>query len=276
MLPNSRHLQKGGVIMKKRKKWVIIAAAVFVVVIILVLLGLSKIGPLIKAAVNTYGPKITKTEVRLGDVGVSIFSGEAKLKDFLLGNPKGFNAPQAMKVGSIYVSVDEKSLTKDTIVINKIEVVRPEITYEKAGGTDNFQTILNNVKSAIGPATASKKPAEEKGDGKKLLIRDFILKEGKVNLTMTGLAGKTVGTSLPDIRLKDIGKSQGGTSPAEAFKEVFAALYKEITSPAVTDALKKGLKDIGFSTEALGGEAEKAVGSAGGEATKKLKGLFGK
>jgi uncharacterized protein involved in outer membrane biogenesis len=262
--------------MKKWKKWVLIAAAVVVIVIALVLFGLSKIGPLIKAAVNKYGPPITKTEVRLGDVGVSLFSGEAKLKDFFLGNPKGFTTPQAMKVGSIFVNVDEKSLTSDTIVIDKIEVLRPEITYEKAGGTDNFQTILNNVRSATGPGTTAKKPAEEKADGKKLLIRDFILKEGKVNLTMTALAGKTVNTTLPDIHLKDIGKSKGGGSPAEVFNEIFAALHKEITSPAVTDALKKSLKDMGLSAEGLTGEAGKAVESLGGEATKKLKGLLGK
>jgi uncharacterized protein involved in outer membrane biogenesis len=258
------------------KKWLIIGAAVVVVVIALVLFGLSKIGPLIKTAVNTYGPEITKTEVRLEDVGVSIFSGEAKLKGFLLGNPKGFKAPQAMKVGSIFVNVDEKSLTTNTIVIDKIEVLRPEITYEKSTGSDNFQTILNNVKSATGSGTATKKPAEEKGGGKKLMIRDFTLKEGKVNLTMTALAGKTVSTSLPDIHLKDIGKSKGGSSPAEAFSEVFAALHRQITSPAVTDALKKSLKDMGLSAEALGGESIKAVESAGGEAAKKVKGLLGK
>jgi uncharacterized protein involved in outer membrane biogenesis len=256
------------------KKWLIIAAVLVVIVAALLLFGLSKIGPLIKTAVNTYGPQITKTEVRLGDVGVSIFSGEANLKDFFLGNPKGFNAPQAMKVGSISVNVDEKSLTKDTIVIDKVEVDRPEITYEKAGGTDNIQTILNNVKSATGPAATAKKPAGEKGGGKKLLIRDFTLKGGKVNLTMTGLAGKTVTADLPDIHLRDIGKD--GTSPAEAFREIFAALHKQITSPAVTDALKKGLKDMGLSPEALGGEAGKAIESVGGEATKKLKGILGK
>jgi uncharacterized protein involved in outer membrane biogenesis len=258
-------------------KWAaIIGGAVLVILVALVFFGLSKIGPLIKVAVNTYGPQITKTEVRLGDVSVSIFSGEAKLKDFLLGNPKGFTAPQAMKVGSVYVNVDEKSLTKDTLVIDKIEVVRPEITYERAGGTDNFQTILNNVMSATGQATPAKKPAAEKGGGKKLLIRDFVLKDGKVSLTMAGLAGKTVTASLPDIHLKDIGKDQGGTAPAEAFKEVFAALHKEITSSGVTDSLKKGLKDAGLSAEALGGEAGKAAESAAGEAGKQLRGLFGK
>jgi uncharacterized protein involved in outer membrane biogenesis len=259
------------------KKWIIIAAAVVVVVIAVGLfVVLSKLGPIIKAAVNTYGPEITKTNVHVKDVGVSIFSGEAKLKDFLLGNPKGFKTPEAMTVGSIFVNVNEKSLTTNTIVIDKIEILRPEITYEKASGTDNFQTILNNVKSATGGETATKKPAEEKGGGKKLLIKDFIIKDGKVNLAMTALAGKTVSTSLPDIHLKDIGKSKGGTSPAEAFNEVLAVLHREITSPAVTDALKKSLKDLGLSAEALGGEPAKAIESVGGEATKKLKGLFGK
>jgi uncharacterized protein involved in outer membrane biogenesis len=267
--------------MKKWKMWLIIAAVVVVIGIGLILFGLSKIGPIIKAAVNTYGPQITKTQVRLGDVGISIFSGEAKLKDLFLGNPKGFKTQQAMTVGSIFVKVDEKSLTKNTIVVDKVEVVRPQITYEKAGGTDNFQTILNNVKSATGGGTTTKKPTEEKGGGKKLMIHDFIIKDGKVNLSMTALAGKMVSANLPDIHLKNIGTSKGGVSPEEAFSEVFAALHREITSPAVTNALTKSLKDMGLSAEALGGEAGKAVESAvekgvGTETTKKLKGILGK
>jgi uncharacterized protein involved in outer membrane biogenesis len=269
------------------KKWLIAAAAVVVLVVALLLFGISKIGPIIKTAVNTYGPEITRTELRLGDVGVSIFSGEATLKDFFLGNPKGFTSPQAMKVASIFVNVDEKSLASDTVIIDRIEIVRPELTYEKAGSTDNFQTIMNNVKSATGGGTTAQKPAEGKGGGKKLLIRDLTVKEGKVNLTMAALAGKTVSAALPEIHLKDVGQSKGGASPAEAFNEVFAALHGKITSPAVAEAFNKGLKDLGVTAGALGKEASqiagsvkeeatKAAGSAGGKAAEKIKGLFGK
>ena len=53
-----------------------------------------------------------------------------------------------MKVGSIYAKVDKKSLTGNTIVIDRIEVVGPDITYEKGSGMDDFQTILNNVKKS--------------------------------------------------------------------------------------------------------------------------------
>jgi hypothetical protein len=90
------------------KKWRIIAVTLIAIVIALVAAGLSKLGPTIKTAVNTYGPKITKTEVHIDEVSISIFSGQAKLKNFFFGNTAGFKSPYAMKVGSIYIDVNEK------------------------------------------------------------------------------------------------------------------------------------------------------------------------
>jgi uncharacterized protein involved in outer membrane biogenesis len=254
------------------KKWMLIGSStVVVIIIVLLIVGVSNLGPIIKSAVNTHGPKITKTEVRLGDVGVSVFSAEAKLKDFYLGNPKGFNSPQAMNVGVIYVDVDEKSLTGDAIIIDKIEVVAPEITYEKIRGTDNFKSILNNVKKSVG-AKPSKKGSEKEGEGRKIIIRNFIVKDGKVNLAMAMLGGKSLSASLPDIHLKDIGKKKKGASPAEAFKEIFAELHEKITSPSVNDTLNKGLKELGIGVKEVGEGAKKGMKKV----TDKVKGLFGK
>lgn len=268
------------------KKWIILGGGALVAVIIIVLVvGVSNLGPIIKNAVNTYGPKMTKTEVKLGDVGVSLLSAEAELKDFLLGNPKGFKSLQAMRVKSIHLNVDKKSLTKDTIIIDKIEVVAPEITYEKIRGTDNFQTIINNVKKAIGADKTTEQPGEKgkKGEGKKILIKNFIVRDGKVNLVMAFLGEKTLNANLPDIHLKNVGQEKGGASPAEAFKEIIAALYAKITSPAVTDVFNKGLKKLAADTQAMTQEAKKQLEDAGQTAKEevkstadKLKGIFGK
>jgi hypothetical protein len=240
------------------KKWILLGAgAIVLIIVIVVVMGLSNLGPIIKTAVNTYGPRITKTEVQVGDVDISIFSGEAKLKDFLLGNPKGFRSAQAMRVGSIYVGVNEKSLTGDTIIIEKIEVIRPEITYEKSGGTDNFNAILNNVKASTGEARTSKGESAGEGQGKKLLIRNLVVKEGKVNLAIsTPAIGKAISASLPDLQLKDLGAAKGGASPAEVFEVVLAALHTRITSRAVTDMLNQELKAFGTSLETVGGTAK--------------------
>ena len=256
------------------KKWLLIGSAVVIILIILLFIAVANLGPMIKKAVNTYGPKITKTEVSLGGVGVSIFSGEAKIKDFFLGNPKGFKTPGAMSVGSVLVALDKASLTKNPIIINKIEVLRPEVTYEKMKGTDNFKAILNNVNSVLGASESPKKeePAAKEGGGKKILIRDFIVSDGKVNLAVSMLgASKSVSVPLPDIHLTNIGGENQGASPAQVFKEVVAALYEKITSPAVTDALNQEIKalgkDIGAGTESTKKEL--------GDVTEKTKRLFG-
>ena len=130
------------------KKLLLIGVVGIVIIVGALVFGVSKLGPLIKTAVNTYGPKLTKTELSLGDVSISLLSGKAELKDFFLGNPKGFTSPEAMKVGSIFIDIDEKSITRDTIVIHTIEVIAPAITYEKMRGADNFKTIMNNISSA--------------------------------------------------------------------------------------------------------------------------------
>jgi len=265
------------------KKWIIVGAVVVIAIVVFLFLGISNLGPLMKNAVNTYGPRMTHTEVRLGDVGLSLFSGQATLKDLYLGNPKGFKSPEAMKVGSIHVDVDERSLTGDTIIIDKIEVLGPELTYEKTARTDNFQTILKNLKSTTGEGGPSGKGTGKEGDGKQLLVRDFILKGGKVNLALSlpGLVEKGISASLPDIHLKDVGK--GGAPPSEVFEQIFAALYGEMTSPTVTNHLNQELKALGLDMGSLGEGVRKkaeAVGESAKEeleaVTDKMKGLLGK
>ncbi len=238
------------------KKLVLIGCVLVVVVAAVVFFGLSNLGPIIKKTVNTYGPEITQTRVQLGDAGVSLFSGEVKLKNFLVGNPKGFKSPQAMKVGSIYVNVDEKSLTGNPIVIDRIEVVAPEITYERSGRDDNFNALLRNVKQRSGSGkSGSDAPKKDKtgdsGGGKKLLIRSMVIKDGRVNLTAKIMAGQTVTAELPFIELKDVGGQKEGVSPAQAFNLILAELYKQMKSPDVTAALGKGLEELGVTVKGV-------------------------
>jgi uncharacterized protein involved in outer membrane biogenesis len=257
------------------KKWILIVCGTIVIIIIIILVaGLLNLGHLIKNAVNTYGPGMTKTEVRLGDVGISLLSGEVKLKDFLLGNPAGFTSPHALKVASVFVDLNESSLTGNTIVIDKIELVSPEIIYEKRRGTDNFKKILSNMQTPGGSDTSAKESSGNEEEGKKVLIKDFIVRNGKISLAMSMLGDKSINAQakLPEIHLKDIGKENGGSSPTEVFKQVLASLYGGITSPAVLETLSKELKATGSDVLKLGKDTTKKGLE---EASKKIKGLFG-
>jgi hypothetical protein len=254
-----------------KRKLILAGALVVVTVVVLLVVGLSSLGPIIKKAVNTYGPQLTKTDVHLGDVNVSLLSGKATLKDLFVGSPKGFSAPQTLKVGSIFVALDEKSLAKDTIIIDRIEVLRPEFTYEKAHGTDNLKTILNNLTTAQGSTQSATKEAA-RGSGKKLLIKDFIARDVKVNLVLPGFGGKSARATLSEIHLRDLGKGSSGGSPGEVFAEIFSKIYQSVTSPAITDVLKPELKAAEGTTQSVAESVKKEAGGL----TEKLRGVLGK
>ncbi len=264
------------------KKLLISGFALVAVLATVVFLTFSNLGPLVKQTVNTIGPKMTKANVEVADVSVSVFSGEATIKGFLLGNPKGFKSDQAMEVASINVDIDEGSITKNPVIINKIEIIAPEITYEKISGSDNFKTLLNNIKKSakINDSTQTQTGSDGSGKGKKLVINHLILKNGKVKLVMAALGRKQITAPLPDIHLKDIGKQKDGVTPAQAFEQIFSSLYTSISADSVTQVFNDGLKQLGilkdFGTAGIGAggkTVEKAVGSAAKGVTSAAKGI---
>ncbi len=263
------------------KKWLVAAAVVIVALVVLVVVGVSKLGPMIKQAVNAQGPRVTGTDLHVENVNISLFSGRASIEGFLLGNPKGFETPYAVSVKTIKVDIDEKSLAGDTVIIDRIEVIAPHIIFEKGRGSDNFKALLNNVKRSS--AGAEKEAEKADAGSKKLLIREFILRDGKVNLAIKGLKGKDLTASLPEIRLQNIGQQQGGATPAEVAKEVFSALYGKISSPDMKDVLQNNLSDMKGQVSGLKTGAEKELDAAKEQTTQSMdaakdsfKGLFGK
>ena len=79
-----------------------------VLVVLLVLAAIAVhffLDDAIKRGVETIGPKLTKTDVKLDAVSLSLLSGSGKIKGLLVGNPEGFKQPQAIKLGSASLSV---------------------------------------------------------------------------------------------------------------------------------------------------------------------------
>ena len=74
------------------------------------------------------------------------------------------------------------------------------------------QALLKNVQGSADREKKDQAKAEKKGQGKKIVINDVIVKDGKVNLTMAALGGKEITAPLPDIHLKDIGKEKQGAT----------------------------------------------------------------
>ncbi len=242
-------------------------------------------GNLVKTSVEKVVPNITKTTVGVDSVVIVPHSGVFGLKNFKLGNPAGFQQPTSFELGEVEFEVDTNSVIKsvqgsnDAIVINKISVIAPKVTYEIKSGTltdSNIAAIQKNAEAALG--AGGKKPDEKKpdepkteeGPEKKFILKEFTFAESTVTIAY---GANPVTIPLPSFTLKDLGVAEGGLTGKQLGLKITSEVTKQIISGAAS-ATTKAIKDAGKAA----GEAIKDAGQnlkdAGKNAGDSIKNLF--
>jgi hypothetical protein len=260
------------------KKVLLIAGSVILILVVVLMLSL---GQIIKAGVNTAGPKLTGVPVHLEKVVVNPLTGVVRIKGLVIGNPEGFTTPSAMELNDFKLNIKMSSLFSKAVVIEEILIDAPQITYEKGLKSSNLSTLQANLapEETVEPKPeAAPAPEKKKSAAKKVIIDDFQLNGAKVNVTITALGGKKMILPLPDIHMKDIGKDSGGANPAEVISEVFGSISKAVVEAVASagDIAGDALKGAGgAATDAAKGATEAAKGAA--DSIKKgFGGLLGK
>jgi len=235
---------------------------------VLVAVPLFFIDPLIKAGVEAAGPRVARVDIKLSSVRLSLFSGSGEVRGLVIGNPEGYKTPSAIQVGHAEVALEPRSLFSDKIVVRRVTLVSPEITFEGGPANNNLKRIMENIQAAAGgPSTAA--PGE--GPVKKLQIDEFTLTGGKVNVSTALLGGKALSVPLPDIQLRGLGTSSEGITGAEVMRRVFSELLGRVTSSVAGVAGKAGQQAVDAAT-AVGGSASLGID----EITKGVGGLLKK
>ena len=248
---------------------------VLVLIVGVLVVGLF-LGNIIKAGMETVGPKITQTTLKVDSVSVSLLGGSAGVNGLVLGNPEGFKSTQAISVGKAAVSVAAMSILSDKVVIRSVEVRNAEITFEgNPFGANNLSKIMDNVNAlaAAGPAaTNAPAPAGAKKPAKKLEVDDLLITGAKVHAQInTGIVNKEITLTLPDIHFSDLGKGTDGITAADLTKKVLG----QITADTIK-ALINAVNDLSKDAADAAKNAGKAVGDNVNKIGKGLGGLFGK
>jgi hypothetical protein len=192
-------------------------------------------GRIIKAAIETFGPHFTKTEVRVGSVLISPFSGSGSIRNFLIENPAGYTSKTAVELDNVEVKVNLASLRKNLIIIDDVQVIRPKIFWEGSLLKNNLSVIQANVEAAIPKGNSDSSPQ------KKILIRRLLVRDAQVDVRLDLLGKKSIPISLKEIELKNV---EG--NPNAVFAEIFAAVLSSATSSLKSSGniLGKGAKGI--------------------------------
>lgn len=249
---------------------VIAAAAVYFA-------GSSALNKGIKSGVETYGPRVTQTDVTLADVNLSILSGSGTLKALKVGNPEGYKSENIFSLGQIDLKVDTSTVFSDKIVIDHVIIKQPEISYEKTFTSSNVKELMENIEEFTGPASPDEPTAEpDTGAKKQIVIRKLIIEDGIIYVGAMGV-GQTV--ALPRIEMNDLGEDGNQMSIAEVTDLVLAKVLQSI-GPAIANAgdiLKKsGQAALDAASEGAINQAGEAADDAINKASEGIKGLFGK
>jgi len=263
-------------VMKKIKKilWGLVLVLVVLIIVAVIVAGLF-LGNIVKAGMETVGPKITQVSIKVDAVSLSILTGSAKVSGLVVGNPEGYKTPQAISVGTAAVGVNPLSVLSDKIVVRSVRVEAPEITFEGSPFSGNNLTkIRDNVNAATAssqrPATNQTAQAGNK-PGKKLEVDDFLITGAKVHVSLTSMGGKEMTLPLPDIHLTNLGKDGDGITATDLTRRVLDAL-----TTATVKAVANAASDIGKGAVNLGKDTGKTVGGDVNKITKGLGGLFKK
>lgn len=262
------------------KRIIGIGGGLLVLTAIAVFFLYSSLDAIITSAIEKFGSEITQTQVTLKETKISATDGKGTLRGFRMTNPANFKTKSSLEFDEISMVLDIKTITDDTIVVKDITISGPIITYEYSSSGSNIDAIMKNVDSYIGTGKGSSEKKSSDGGGKKLIIEKLSILNGKANVSAAILQGKTMSVDLPDIVLKDIGKSKGGATPGEVANKILGALKKNVDGAVkhlnldqvkeVVDSVVSGAKDM--LEKGTSGTKDLVENSPVGDA---VKGLFG-
>jgi uncharacterized protein involved in outer membrane biogenesis len=259
------------------RKWIVgvILGLVVLVAVAVVAISLS-LDVAIKKGVETFGPQITKVDVQLAGVNLSLLSGSGSVKGLVIGNPEGYKTPFAISVGSCSLAINPGSVFSDKIVVKSIRVDAPEISFELGAGGSNLQRIQANLGSGRTSTDDASKPTEEKKSGKKLQVDEVVITGGKISLAASALGGILTEAPLPEIRLTGLGAGPEGITPTDLGARILSAVMDGAIKVS-GDALKKaGQEAVDNATKGANDAINKAAGNATGKAAKGIGDLLKK
>lgn len=182
---------------------------------------------LIRDAIVSAAEKATGVSVHLGSIRVELTKGDGLLKDFRLGNPKGFSREELLSIGKGTVDLDLKSIASPVVRVEKVDMNDVSILFEGSGKRNNMNALKAQVNERSSRPEKGKATQE-----KKIRIASLVLNNVRLDVRMSGIA-KMGNLDLGTIRMNNLGGADGDTA-----SEIAAQISNEITSRATTAVMR--------------------------------------
>lgn len=191
--------------MRRILKWVGISAAVFVVVVVSLpfLINVNRFKPMLESELST----ALSREVKLGNLKLSLLSGEVTADDLSVAEDQAFGKPAFIRAKSLSVGAEIwPFLMSRKLIVTYLTIDQPEITLVQApSGEWNFSSLGGKTKRSppAGPAPGTA-PLD-------LSVKLVKITNGRLKL------GRTLGHWKPLV-LEQVTSSCGNFRPRPRFR----------------------------------------------------------
>lgn len=249
-------------------KWVsgIVGVLLVATVVVLIFWG----GHVVKHSVNVVGPQILGVPVTLESARFHPLRGYISLEGLVVGNPEGFRTESLFQMNHLEVDLDMKTLFSDPLVINRILIDAPQITFEMGLRGTNLGTLLDSLEEKEEKARTDvpeEEDAEPTEPARGVVIKEFVLAETTVRVSATALRGQSVPVTLGTVTLTELGGED--QSIAQIVTQVVKALAGTVVNAVAGagDLLGAGLQGAWSGVSSVGGVAVDGVRAVTGGVT---------
>lgn len=221
----------------------------FVALVILLVLALVGswfyLDRILYQAIVRIGPQVTGTSVELAEVSLKPLSGELALQGLNIGNPDGFVAPYVFALGGIDLAVDMETVNEPVLVIDRLIIDEPRITYEATPQGDNLRTLQANIARNTGAEEGEEVDEVDEGEGRKVIIEQLVIRSGQISVSHYLMADQVTNVNLPELEMTGVGSRTGGATVAEVASQILEFLSQQAYQAAInSDQLENVLRDV--------------------------------
>jgi hypothetical protein len=206
---------------------------------------------IVQRAIAHYGSEMSGAKVSVDGVQIRTTDGAGTVHGLVIGNPAGFKTAHAISVGVIDVAVDIHTVADPVVVIRRIVIDSPDVNYEKGSDGTNFDAIQRNIAKAL--AAGSDGSAQTSATGKpakKIIVDELVIRNAHAHATSPALLGQSVSATLPDVVLRNLGRAEGGLTPAQLGDRVAKAISQRLVASL---GFERALKSLGDRVKGLFG-----------------------
>ena len=244
------------------KKVLRILLVLVVLLVVAVVVGLFYIDSIAKTAIEEGGTYAMGVKTTLDSISIKLFQGQLKMDGLKIANPEGFEkSDHLMSSGLFDVGLTPSSVLEDTVILPKFILDGLDVNIESKSGGSNISVILANLEKLGGGE--EEKPKEEEGEGKKVKIEVFLIKNVTAHFYMP-LGSVPLTVKVPEIDLSEfMSDNPNGVVMPELMRRIIPIILASIAENAKgivpADFLKDMDGQIGAVAKAIGGNMENVV-----------------